>query len=138
MITTERLAEVLSADVLVALADDDRDGEADPGVVEAALMASETTVRAAIDAGEYGQPELLPAPLEDAVLTLAVQRLFERKRELQAPVWDERAARVRALLRDVSDGVWRGGGLTRLRGRHLGNGDPDAPPPVQHFYRSST
>ncbi len=104
LMTLEELELVLSPDVLVGLADDDGDGVADAGVVAAAGEAAKQQVRDVV-AGTVTLPAGdLPPLLRDIVRTLAIERLYERRRETMPGPWSDRAERARRLLADVSSG----------------------------------
>jgi hypothetical protein len=96
---------LLSPEVLVALADDDADGIADAGVLEEALAASTREVRQAV-AGVVALAidAPLPALLADIAQTLAIERLYERRREALPGPWTDRAARARVLLDEIARG----------------------------------
>lgn len=103
MPTIDDLNSAAGADVVRALADDDRDGEADALVVAAVIDAAAREVAAeSMRAGVA--PEQSPV-LGDAVVTLAILRLYERRREPVPPHWVERARRARELARFVGDGA---------------------------------
>jgi len=99
------LQTLLSPDVLLALCDDDNDGTPDAGVLEEAFGAAAREVRRAI-AGVVSIPidEPLPPLLSDIARTLAIERLYERRRETLPGPWRERSARARQLLAEVARG----------------------------------
>ncbi len=105
MISTSKLYKALDGDLVIALADDDGDGSPDSGVLEAALAAAEEEVRSAVARAGYQPADALPALLEDVAVTTAIERLFERRREMLPGPWRERAERARTLLRSIGDGV---------------------------------
>ena len=104
MIPVSKLMNALSADVVVALADDNQDNVADPGVLEAAIAAAEEQVRAGLHRGGMDATTELTPLLEDLVITLAVERLFERRRELIPEPWSGRAKRARLILEEIAAG----------------------------------
>lgn len=107
------LMQALDPVVLVALTDDNGDGLADTDVVDAAIAASDAFVRdrleATVDVPEGGN---LPPLLDDIVLTLSVERLFERRRDVTPGVWTQRAERARRLLDDIASGALPLAGVT--------------------------
>lgn len=103
MIPIQLMTQALDAETLAGLADDNGDGIADAGVLEAAAQAAEEEVRARLTDANLPAGEL-PALLRDVVATLAVERLFERRREMLPGPWSERAARARTLLRELAEG----------------------------------
>ncbi len=117
---------LLSPDVLVALADDDGDGLADDGVIEEALAAATREVRQAV-AGVFSVAgdAPLPALLADIAQTLAVERLYERRREALPGPWTQRAARARVLLHEVARGERPVEGAPRAAPRIASNVSPE-------------
>lgn len=103
MLTLSNLLAIAGADVIHALADDDRDGTADDAVIADAIASAIREVEAETSrAGVFyddGDPLL-----EDLAATLAVARLFERRREPLPPHWQDRATRARATARMIGDG----------------------------------
>lgn len=100
----DELERILSPEVLAGLADDDNDGDPDYAVIEAAWLAAQDDVRASV-AGVLNVPDGEPTSLlRDIALTLAVERLYERRREVPPNAWSERAARARALLSEIAAG----------------------------------
>ena len=99
------LQTLLSPDVLLALCDDDDDGTPDAGVLEEALGGAAREVRHAV-AGvvTIAVDAPLPPLLADIARTLAVERLYERRRETLPGPWRERSARARVLLAEVAAG----------------------------------
>ena len=122
MIPIQLMTQALDAETLAGLADDNGDGVADAGVLEAAAVAAEEEVRARLADANLAPGEL-PALLRDLIATLAVERLFERRREMLPGPWAERSARARALLRDLAEG------RLALTARPLVEVS-DAPPPL--------
>lgn len=104
MIDIERLNHLIGPAALAALCDDDGDGEPDNGVIDRAIGDALAEVRAAYTRGGVYLPDPLPADLEDAVATLAIARLHERRREALPEPWRERVARTRAELAAISAG----------------------------------
>jgi phage gp36-like protein len=104
MIPTSKLTAALSADDVVALADDNGDLAADAGVLEAALQAAENEVRHHLHRGGFAADAPLTPLLEDFVVTIAVARLFERRREVLADSWKERLRDTRGMLRAIGAG----------------------------------
>ncbi len=104
MPTLADLQNALSPEVIAGLADDDLDGVPDAAVLQAAIDAADRTVRVATRiVGE------LPAALHDTVVTLAIERLYERRRETLPGPWRERANRARETL-----AAWRDGNAVRF------------------------
>ncbi|MEO8376253.1 MAG: phage protein Gp36 family protein [Candidatus Sumerlaeota bacterium] len=101
MATINQLTRIISSEVITALADDDGDLMADASVLEQALTSSENEVRAVIASAGYGTAAPLTPLLDDLILTLAVERLFERRREILPGPWRERSARARIILREI-------------------------------------
>lgn len=99
------LQQSLDPLVLAALTDDNGDGQADLDIVETALADGETRVRAHLAAWLVVADGPLPALLDDIALTLAVERLFERHRDISPGVWIQRADRARRLLDDLASGA---------------------------------
>jgi len=99
MLTLSDLQHALSPDVLAGLADDDGDGTPDAAVVQSAVDAAVEEVRRATGEGE----DLSPVA-RDIAVTLAVERLYERRREALPGPWSQRAERARRLLRDWTRG----------------------------------
>jgi hypothetical protein len=131
MISTMKLFFVLDADVITALADDDGDGEPDSGVLEAALAAAEAQVRADASRGGFPAEDELPELLEDLAVTLAVERLFERRRELSPGAWSVRADRARALLAAIAAGEHPLPGARRRRA--VQHAPANEQPPLQRL-----
>jgi phage gp36-like protein len=104
MPSVSQLMKVLSADVVTALADDNRDQVPDAGVLEEAISAAEGLVRASLARAGLPADQPFPPLLDDIVLTLAVERLFERRRDVLPGPWTDRAARARILLEQIADG----------------------------------
>lgn len=102
MIPPQRLLQVLSADVLDALSDDGGAGLPAPGVIAAALDSAEAEVRHALSSAGY--TEAMPETFVDLAVTLAVEALFHRRREMLPGEWAERAARGRRILSEVIAG----------------------------------
>jgi hypothetical protein len=117
---------LLSPEVLVALADDDADGIADVGVLEEALAASTREVSQAI-AGVHtvAGAAPLPAVLADIAQTLAIERLYERRREALPGPWSQRAARARMLLEEIARGERPVEGAARAAPRIASNVTPE-------------
>ena len=101
MISTTKLLAALAPEVANALADDDGDGIAEPGVVEAALARGETSVREALAAAGYAPGATLPEAMEDLAVVLAIEALLLRRRELLPGPWKERADRARKVLDEI-------------------------------------
>lgn len=101
MMSEQRLIAALGQDVALALSDDDRNGTSDPGLLGQLLDEAEQEVREAVALGGYARESELGAALEDAVITLAIERLFHRRRELIPGVWSDRADRARTILREI-------------------------------------
>ena len=100
------LQQALDPGVLVALADDNGDGLADAAVIDAALAASDAWVRHRVGATHtLTAGGNLPAVLDDIILTLAIERLFERRRDVPPGVWTQRADRARRLVDDIVAGI---------------------------------
>ncbi len=113
MISSEKLYLALAADVVVCLSDDDRDGEADTEILSRALESAETLVRNEIaQAGYSANAELTPF-LEDLAVTLTIENLFHRRREVVPGVWSQRANQVRAILGEIASGKRPIDGLSR-------------------------
>lgn len=102
MMSEERLIAALGADAALALSDDDRNGTSDPGVLVQVLDDAEQEVREAVALGGYPRESELGAALEDAAVTLAIERLFHRRREMIPGVWSDRADRARTILREIA------------------------------------
>lgn len=106
MPTITSLQLALDPVVLAALADDNGDGLPDGDVIDGALAASDAWVRQRVGASlELPANAPLPALLDDIALTLAVERLFERRRDVPPGVWLQRAQRARLLLDNLAAGV---------------------------------
>lgn len=99
------LQQSLDPLVLAALTDDNGDGQADLAIVEAALADGEARVRAHLAARLVVPDGPLPPLLDDIALTLAIERLFERRRDVPPGVWTQRADRARRLLDDLASGA---------------------------------
>ncbi len=93
------LQNALSPDVLVGLTDDDFDGIADSNVIQAAIDAATRLVRS-----QTGLSGDLPSSLQDVVITFAVERLYERRREALPGPWRDRANRAREFIVNWNDG----------------------------------
>ena len=104
MVPMEKLQHALAIEALTALADDDGDGVHDAGVLENAIEVSQAEVLHQLANGGY--PAVIESDhlLEDLVVTLAVERLYQRRREQVPPAWSERAERARRLLGDIAGG----------------------------------
>lgn len=102
MANASDLMKALGADVVTALADDDGDTLPDAGILEEALAAAEREVRLRL--GVRADAPQLPAPVDDIVVTLAVERLYERRREALPGPWAERSERARLLLGEIVAG----------------------------------
>lgn len=98
------LQRALSPDVLIELTDDNGDGVADAEVLAEALSAAEAEVRHAVAGTTRLDGVSLPPLLRDIVRTLAIERLYERRREMLPGPWRERADRARLLLEEVRAG----------------------------------
>lgn len=103
MPTINQLTKIVSSEVITALADDNGDLVADAGVLEQALASAENEVRAIMTGAGYDTAASLTPLLDDLVLTLAVERLFERRREILPGPWRERTARARTILREIGN-----------------------------------
>ncbi len=104
MIDLVTLCRIAGADVIHALADDDRDGEADAPIIAEAIAGAAREV-----ATEIARAGVTTDPLEDEhlagiVATIAVARLFERRRDPVPDAWNLRATRARALAKSIGDG----------------------------------
>lgn len=104
MIPIKRLEEALAAETVVLLSDDNRDGAPDAGVLEAALNAAEAEALHELSRAGYPPPDVDGAFLEQLIVTLAVEKLYMRRREMMPGSWAERAHHARTILRDVGDG----------------------------------
>lgn len=102
MIPLQKLLNALSADVLEALAADGQAGPPAPDVMAAALAAAEEEVRHALSSAGHGGD--LPPHFADLAVTLAIEALFHRRREMLPAEWAERAARGRRILAEVVAG----------------------------------
>ena len=127
MIPIQRLEEALGMETVTLLADDDRDGTADEGVLEAVLNAAEAFALHEIARGGYPRPEVSGAFLEDLIVTLAVEKLFLRRREMMPGSWAERAGRARLVLREIAEGRRAMPGLERRAGRIDAVNEDDPP-----------
>ncbi|CAN5193430.1 hypothetical protein BH09SUM1_BH09SUM1_07230 [soil metagenome] len=105
MISTSKLALALDARTVIALADDNGGSAADSGVLEAALYAAEQEVRAQIRALGVAEDHPLLETLEDAAVTLAIVRLYERRGYALPAPWRERANRARVILHEIASGA---------------------------------
>ena len=94
MIPIARLTLALGNETILALSDDNADGLPDANVLETALTTAEDYVREtlALDAAA------LTPRTEDIILTLAIERLFERRTAPVPETWRQRASRARILL----------------------------------------
>lgn len=101
MITTETLQRAAGAELVLALADDDGDGEADAGVLQHCI---ESATRAVLS--ETGRRGITSGALvEDLIVTHAVAALFERRREPMPQPWRDRLDRAQTIARQVGDGL---------------------------------
>ena len=119
--------KALGADVVTALADDDGDTLPDAGVLEEALAAAEREVRLRLGVRADGDAPQLPAPVDDIVVTLAVERLYERRREALPGPWAERSERARLLLGEIVAGRHPLPGFTSAGRRVLATPRDSAP-----------
>ncbi|MCB2154886.1 DUF1320 domain-containing protein [bacterium] len=104
MISLNYLEAILSPEVVVGLADDDGDGQADASVIAQAAADAEGEVRQRL-AGEVSLPDSdWPAHLVGIVGTLTIERLYERRREALPGPWAERCARARTILNEIAAG----------------------------------
>jgi len=94
MIPLAKLTLALGNETILALSDDDADGLPDPNVLETALNGAEDYVRATLFLGDTA----LTPRTEDLALTLAIERLFERRTAPIPETWQQRANRARLLL----------------------------------------
>jgi phage gp36-like protein len=97
-IPLSRLYSAIDPATLILLADDAETGIADPAILTAALEAATAEVTAHL----AGRPF---TPLaEHLAVTLAIERLFHRRRELEPAAWRERADRARRILAEIAAG----------------------------------
>ncbi len=102
--TIEDLLARLEEATLVALADDDADGQADASVIAAALADAAAEIDAALG-GRYAVPLAFAPPVIRAVCAwLAIAALFLRRRETPSPDHAAQADHARALLRLLGQG----------------------------------
>jgi phage gp36-like protein len=113
--TIDDLQQVLAPDVLTGLTDDNGDGLPDAVVLDAALGAADREVRARLAGAVLVGDAVLPAALRDVALTLAVERLFERRHEALPGDWSARAVRARVLLDEMARGLRPVAGMPRPR-----------------------
>ncbi len=104
MLSIQVLSDSLDPDVLAALADDDGDQSPDPQLLEYALRAAEGEAGEELLRGGYNYPENPSVFLKNLVVSLAVERLFHRRRALVPGVWSDRAAHARVVLKEIGDG----------------------------------
>lgn len=104
MIPSTRLLAALSADVVAALSGDGETGLPAPDVLHEALEGGEREVRAALSGHAVEVGGALHPHLVDHAVTLAVEHLFHRRREMIPGPWTDRAARVRTILTEMAAG----------------------------------
>lgn len=113
MSLVSELQKALAPETLIALTDDNRDGQPDTPVIEAIAAAREQEVRQAVAGTVTLNEGTLPPLLADLVLTLTVEALFARRREALPGDWSDRAKRARLLLREIAGGLRPLEGATR-------------------------
>lgn len=124
----------LSPALLIALADDAGAGSPDPQVLASAADAAEAEVRAALaGALRLAAGAELPALARDIAATLAIERLFHRRRETPPDPWAGRAERARALLREAASGRLRLDGAPPRKGPRSTRPPSDALRPPKGF-----
>ncbi|MFH0792617.1 MAG: phage protein Gp36 family protein [bacterium] len=100
----QELQSRLEPALLVDLADDDGDGQADDAVIAAALADADAEIDARL-APFYAVPLAAPSPLVVRLSAdLALERLFERRRREIPPAEKIRFERARTLLGALSSG----------------------------------
>jgi len=88
----------LEEPTLTALCDDDGDGVADPGVVEAAIADADAEIDTNL-ATRYAVPiSSPPAVLRAVAAWLSIAALFRRRRETPSPLHAEQAEHARRIL----------------------------------------
>ena len=98
------LTRRLAAEHVVALADDDGDGVADAGPIEAAIADADAEIDARL-APRYRTPfDPAPAVVRSLSATLAIARLYARRREALPEDFRETLAAARRLLDDLAAG----------------------------------
>lgn len=102
---SDDLAERLAPETLIALADDNGDGEADSAAIQAALNDASAAIDQAL-AGRYVTP-VDPAPeiLTRWCVDLAVEDLYLRKNEALPGEAASRAELTRRAMESVRDGI---------------------------------
>lgn len=104
MPTLLELQLALSPETLLGLTDDEGSGTPGEAVIAAASSAAIAHI-AARCAGTITWPEgALPVAIRDIAITLTVERLYERRREVLPGPWADRAARARVLLAEIASG----------------------------------
>lgn len=104
MLTLAELQLLAGAETVLALCDDDGDGNADAGVVEAAAAGAAAELSAQL-APVIASPNFAATPLlRDLLATRTILRLFERRRERPAAPWRERALRADAIVAEIVAG----------------------------------
>jgi len=98
MLNLERLQAEVGSHTIVQLSDDNGDGIADTLVIQLAIDVAVREVRFALDLDN--RP--LSSEEEDLASTLAIARLYERRRETIPEAWQKRVEHVRQTLRMVS------------------------------------
>lgn len=104
MISSAKLLSALSADVLAALSEDGDPGLPGPDVLQGALESGEREVRAMLAPHCIDESAVLHPILVDHAVTLAVEYLFHRRREMIPGHWSERAVRTRKILEEMAAG----------------------------------
>jgi phage gp36-like protein len=81
-LTTEEIQTAIPAPDLVDALDDDRDGAADEGILDAIIASAANAVDAYL-APTFEVPfETPPAPVREAALCFACERIYERRPQL--------------------------------------------------------
>jgi len=104
MLDIEALCRIAGEDVILALADDDRDGVADAPIIAESITGAAREVALEISRGGVTTDPLEREDLHGIIATLAVARLFERRRDPMPEGWVSRAARARAVLISIAEG----------------------------------
>jgi phage gp36-like protein len=114
-IQVEKLVLALGTELLAALADDNRDGLYDQGVLEEALATAEETVREELRRGGYTPPADLPLYYQDLAVRIAAESLLRRRRSPVPDAWRDSAESARRILSDIGSGRRNATGMTRSR-----------------------
>jgi len=95
----------LAEESLIALSDDDGDGEADDGVIDAAIADADAEIDARLAPRYAVLFETAPAIVRSLSAVLAIERLYLRRRETSPEDLRDAISAARNLLGRLADGT---------------------------------